>query len=395
MGKKRKVFRKKTLFSNNAQKNNDTSINSKRRFKNQIRDKNPSIFSFELNDSFIYEPSLSYTFCDKLKDKNKIKYDENELSFLDNYIISFTASQSPNIIKVLPFFKELMDNCIPLKRNLSERAKTVDKIIKDLKDPCQISLKKITSEYQKYCEKNKVKIINKTSIFNILKNELNYRYRKTTLKTNKLLTNQYIEHSFYFLKIFIRAIKLGLKPIFLDESGFYTKNENFYTWRKENQSIYQEINDTKKVNLLMAVTAEKLIKYHLIEKSTNSDNFLNFMNDLVDSLTDEEKESSILIMDNCRSHLSPKLFEFYSNNKLKILFNIPYQSTFNMIEGCFRFIKNLTYKRLYNNISQLTNDIIKIIEGVEFKTCLRKLYHETLVVYKNYITSNFDINFNK
>ena len=119
------------------------------------------------------------------------------------------------------------------------------------------------------------------------------------------------------------------------------------------------------------------------------------MNDLVDSLTDEEKESSILIMDNCRSHLSPKLFEFYSNNKLKILFNIPYQSTFNMIEGCFRFIKNLIYKRPYNNISQLTNDIIKIIEGVEFKTCLRKLYHETLVVYKNYITSNFDINFNK
>ena len=67
MGKKRKVFTNKTLFSNNAQKNNDTSINSKRRFKNKIREKNPSIFSFELKDSFIYEPSLSYSFYDKLR----------------------------------------------------------------------------------------------------------------------------------------------------------------------------------------------------------------------------------------------------------------------------------------------------------------------------------------
>ena len=217
-----------------------------------------------------------------------------------------------------------------------------------------------------------------TLIFNILNKELNYRYRKTTLKTNKLLTNEYIWLSFYFLIIFIWAIKLGLNPIFLDESGYYTKNINIFTWRKEKQSIYQEINDTKKVNLLMAVTAEKLIKYHLIEKSTNSDNFLKFMNDLVDSHTDEEKESSILIMDNCRSHLSPKLFEFYSNNILKILFNIPYQSTFNMIEGCFDLLIIWHLSAFFNNISQLTNDIIKIIEGVEFKNCQRKLYHENI-----------------
>ncbi len=142
MDKKRKEFRNKTLFSNNAQKIYDISFDSKRGFKNIIRKKNPSIFSFEFKDNFIYELSISYTFYNKLKDKNKIKYDENELSFLDNYINFFTASKFPNIIKVLPFFKELMDNYIPLKWNLFERAKTVNYIIKDLKDPYQISLKK-------------------------------------------------------------------------------------------------------------------------------------------------------------------------------------------------------------------------------------------------------------
>ena len=65
-----------------------------------------------------------------------------------------------------------------------------------------------------------------------------------------------------------------------------------------------------------------------------------------------------------------------------------------MIENCFRFIKNLTYKSLYNNINELNTDVKNIIEGNDLKDSLKNLYKETLLVYRNYINSNYNINLN-
>ena len=45
----------------------------KLQFKNSIRKKNPSIFHFNTNNSFIYEPLYSSFFYNKLADKNSIK----------------------------------------------------------------------------------------------------------------------------------------------------------------------------------------------------------------------------------------------------------------------------------------------------------------------------------
>ena len=323
-----------------------------------------------------------------------MKLDKFELCFLDGYINSFNKSGHISYIEVLPFFKELMEYVVPLKQNISERAKIINDIINNYQDPSKISLNNITDEYKKYCQNNNIKPIQRTTIYNILKNELHYSYRKTTIKTNKIISKDYIKYSLFFLKIFIRAIQIGLNPIFVDESGFYTKNENFYTWRKAENEVFHRIDDSKKINLLMGVSFKNIIKYEIINKYTNSDNFLEFMKELIDSLTNEEKKSSFIILDNCTSHLSPKLFQFYFEQKLKILFNVPYQSTFNMIENCFRFIKNLTYKRLYNNINELNTDVKNINEGNDLKDSGKNLYKETLLVYRNYINSNYNINLN-
>lgn len=58
-------------------------------------------------------------------------------------------------------------------------------------------------------------------------------------------------------------------------------------------------------------------------------------------------------MGNLSSHLTLELFQFYFNNDLKVLFTIPYKSTFNMIEKVFRHIKNNTYKKIYGNKKEL------------------------------------------
>ena len=59
-------------------------------------------------------------------------------------------------------------------------------------------------------------------------------------------------------------------------------------------------------------------------------------------MDEEERYNSLIIMDNMSSHLSSELFEAYNKLKMKILFNVPYNSMWNMIELVFRYIKNKT-----------------------------------------------------
>ena len=99
-------------------------------------------------------------------------------------------------------------------------------------------------------------------------------------------------------------------------------------------------------------------------------------------------------MDNLKAHLTLELFELYYNNNLKILFNIPYKSSFNMIEKVFRYIKNLTYKQIFSSQNKFVNKIIEIIESEKLKITLKKLFKETLNIYEDFIKSNSIKNLN-
>ena len=59
---------------------------------------------------------------------------------------------------------------------------------------------------------------------------------------------------------------------------------------------------------------------------------------------------------------------------MKILFNIPYFSNFNMVENVFRLIKNITYKKLYKIINYLIEDIKNILIDDKTIKSLNKLY---------------------
>ena len=323
-----------------------------------------------------------------------MKLNKDERFFLDTLINSIENSVEISPIYVLPFFKELVECIIPCERKLDERANAINKIILENQKLSQISVNKVTEKYNEYAFINHKKALQKSSIYNIMTKELDYRYIKTTIKSSKLLSNEYIKYCFFFIKAIIRSLRLGLNIIFVDESGFKTKNNHFYSWRNKNQEFYNLIEDNKKTNLLIGVTKDKVVKYKLIEEETNSINFLQFMKELDDQMSLEEKTKTVIVMDNCSCHQTPSLFKFYDDNKLKILFNVPYKSTFNMVENVFRLIKNITYKKLYKNIIELKKDLKIIIEGDNVVKSLSKLYKETLVIYKNYIDSNNYINLN-
>lgn len=192
----------------------------------------------------------------------------------------------------------------------------------------------------------------------------------------------------------MRSILLKLQPIYLDEAGFFTQNNNFYTWRGENEEIYTKIEDRKRTNLIMAVGFNKIFYYKLTRENTDKLVFMNFMENLVNNMNEQEKNSHIIILDNLSAHLTSDLFQLYNKKGLKILFNVPYNSPWNMIELVFRFIKNITYKQLYPNISSLEKDILNIIKSGKIEESLPALYKETLVKYYNFIINNKNINLN-
>ena len=238
------------------------------------------------------------------------------------------------------------------------------------------------------------KNISKTKMHKILKYELKLRYLKTITKIEK--TNSIIVKimNFFVIKLISRIISLKGNIIYIDEAGFNINNKNFRTWRKKKDTIYNKYLKNDKFNLIMAVTKEKVISYEITKKSTNSDVFQNFMDKLIKSLDEKDLQKSIFFMDNLSAHKTTNLFKFYNDKKLKVIFNTPYISEFNMIEFVFRHIKNYTYKKLYPSIKTLKDDVIKIINDLKNNSTLEKLYKNTLFNYINFFNNNKDLNLN-
>ena len=109
------------------------------------------------------------------------------------------------------------------------------------------------------------------------------------------------------------------------------------------------------------------------------------MDELIQNLSLEERQKSLIFMDNLSAHCTSTIFQFYKNKKLKILFNAPYMSPFNMVELCFRQIKRETYKHLYSSVKELKENIIKIINEESFRKQLKSLFKETLNKYLKFI----------
>ena len=382
-------------YSSHIKKINSKKSRSSNLIKKNIRKQNSTIFTFLHSSSFIFEARRAKIELSKLIDKNSIKPSSIDLEFLKNHINTINQYNSDdNIISVLPLFSLIMDNVQKVNATLDRKSLLIQDIINKNREAGHISIRKITEKYNNICTAHNLNKISKSQTHRIIRKVLKYSYRKTKIKNNKLLNSISLVYSYFFLKVFIRAISLGLEPIFLDESGFYSENNNFYTWRKQDDEIYCKIDDKKRLNLIMAVGINKIYHFELNQNNTNNIVFKNFMINLINNMNENEKNNSIIILDNLSCHLTSDLFQLYHENSLKLLFNVPYKSPWNMIEIVFHFIKNITYKKLYANINILENDIVQIIKSGEIEKALPSLYKETLNKYLKFIKDNKDVNLN-
>ena len=322
-----------------------------------------------------------------------MKPNSDEFTFLKEYEQQYSNNEEKianhkyiEIPKNIALFLSKRTKIIP---KLDERAINVQNLIKNHKHE-RLSCRSLAELYKNTYNKN----ISKTTINIILKHQLGLKYLKMSVKNNILLSSESIRQTYFILKIIIRHLKLKGKIIFIDESTFYTKNINFKTWRKSLEFIFNSFKDNKKRNLILAVSNERIIHWEITSDNCSSEKFLNFIDDMLENLDNYDNSNYLLFMDNASIHLSLDLMKFYSKNKLKILFNVPYASFFNMAELCFRSIKKIIYGFIFSSIEEVESKVIEMLKSDKLNTQIPLLYKETLREYIKFIDDNINIDLN-
>ena len=72
---------------------------------------------------------------------------------------------------------------------------------------------------------------------------------------------------------------LGLKLVFIDESGFRLKNTHYKNWIFDKEQIYKNNYNDKKINLILAVSKENIIHYQINKENTDSKIFKKLMSE--------------------------------------------------------------------------------------------------------------------
>lgn len=351
--------------------------------KISIRFKFISPLSFDKNTIFYYQITKLLKIVEKKNIFPLMKITDDDIDILNQEItfLEEKINYNDKMIIIDSDMAKLINEWNPPKKYLSGEELIIKKILENSKDRVSLSCRKISTilkeEYNLSICKSKVHLI--------LKNRLNYSYRKTSIKNSKIITENSIKMATIYLKIILRAIKLKYELIFIDESKIQQINPNLYCWRKSEEFIFHNIKSLQKANLIMAVSPNGLVYHHITSNNVDSLEFKKFFDGLLKYIGVDRKKNSIFIFDNLSVHISSIMKKYYLDNSVNILTNIPYLSPFNLIELSFRKIKQKLYRKLYDDIKGAINDTELILKSEDFINDLSKEYLSTLNEYNAFI----------
>ena len=374
-------------FNYPKNKNKKTFIGiKKQKYKKFDRsyNKNPSINSFNYFSHFIFDQADFYDYYQSLSQKNCIKLTEEERLLLESKIneidLEKAISHGETFLKIPEHFLQTLNNLKGYKPPENEIDLFIKNKINNSTNRTDITCRKIAKSF--YEETGRY--IGKSSVNNIIKNKLGYRYIKTTYKSNYLRSKKANILCLCFIKLFTRLIKLNFEIIFLDESKVESINTHLKCWRKPKETIYFGNAKKDKLNIIMAIGKSKVFQMTINKENTSSIVYLNFLKELYQKLQKEKNKRYVIILDNLKLHKTKEVIAYCVEKKINLVFNVPYQSVFNAIELCFRTIKKVIYSNLYDSIDDLKDKLNNLIEEESFTKSLLYNYKETLYEYIYY-----------
>lgn len=374
------------MNNHNSNGENKRKIQYKRKLiKKKFSIKNPKFSYLNISSTFIFTEEDYLKQLGEYKNRNLIKLSNEGEIFLKKIINEINIQNS---IKNNEEFIELNVEMYNRINNFNSKTKYNDnELITYVKNKIQnninrasLSCRKIASAYFEETGK----YIGKSTIHKIIRHKLDYHYLKTTKKSNYLITYNGISASLVFIKVIIKCLKKGFQFIYIDESSVESNNTHFRCWRKQSEHIYFGNNKKEKLNLIAAITKDKILYYELNESNTNAIIFLNFIKKVKEIIYNNPNNKYILLMDNFTGHKTPELMEYYKNEKLNVIFNIPYSSYFNTIELCFRGLKKRLYSNIYNSKKDMELEVKQYLQSSNLAQTLLLNYKETLFQYLSF-----------
>ena len=343
-----------------------------------------SPLTFNKESNFYYEITKILKIIETKESFDKFKINNEDIKLLNEKtnLIEEQIKKNQNIIILNEYMANLVENWKPIETKLTKEELIIKEILEKTEDRISLSCRKIANILKEKYNLN----ICKSKVNLIIKNRLKLSYRKTVIKNSKILSKNSIKMVNIFLKVIIRAIKLNYELIYLDESKIQQINSNLHCWRGKGENIFQNIKNYQKKNLLLAVSPQGFIYYNINSENTNTENFRKFFEGILKAIGEERKRNCVFIMDNLPTHVSSTMKKFYQENKINVLTNIPYLSSFNMIELSFKKIKQRLYRKAYNNIFDAVKDTKLILESDDFKNSLLSQYFDNLNEYLNFLS---------
>lgn len=369
---------------------------SKKRKKSSVyqKYKNPGINHFNIDSFFIYDLGKIQSIIYSVKDKNNLKMNNKDINSLSEEINKNSANIQLNeneyeiklteedFYSINDYFSNILND--------NELISWLNNKINENDTRQKISCRKLSKIY----EQEKGKKISLSYIYYALKNKLHLHYLKTSIKKKAIISPNGVFLCHCFLKIISRAISMGYDILFLDESSILSHNNNFRCWRKSNEQIYLNYDTEKRSNLLLIINKEKVIYYKINRKNTNEETFLEFFRDFLKESKKLALGKYLVVMDNLSCHKTPKLINFFVENKINIVFNCPYMSQFNCVELYFRYIKRQLYSNLFSSLDEVENYVKKLLDDKNNRNTLIKNYISTMKTYVLYFYKNKNINLN-
>lgn len=249
----------------------------------------------------------------------------------------------------------------------------------------------------KLCEEYTTHYPNKTISISTMRRylkKLKYSFRKSTIKTSILLTKNSIIKSLLFIKTIVRAICEKRNWIFCDESNIWLWNNHVRRWRKPKEEIYFSQTQRQKWSLIAGIGDKGYLFYQLAKGNTNSKIFINFIKELTKDLNHKNIIKPIIVLDNAKYHKSKIVKKYLKKNKINIIYNVPYASSFNAIELLFRDLKNRLYKKIFSTIEEVEMYTNNLLQRTELNELIPKLMKETLEEYWRYYDKYKNENYN-
>ena len=189
------------------------------------------------------------------------------------------------------------------------------------------------------------------SVLEVAKHVLDYKYEsKDSLNLRKISSNTLKILEVYLLKRFLMHQDKE-KLIYVDESCFCNTKRKRRIWaNKHNPNSFLTHGRIKSLNLIIAISNNKVESHFINHNNNNGETFLRFIRILEGKLKNNNETKNdyrnsrfCIYMDNARIHKCKKVKEYLKKSNLRTIMPPPYHPEINPCEYAFREMKRKFY----------------------------------------------------